>query len=314
MQPLNRHNGAQFLDPRILKASALGPRDSIWRVIPTAIRAFTAEYFDVVLNIGADRRKVCKIQFRAQQNGLAVYAHMSSFGYSHGRLRRVTFSGPPAGPDTVDFLDGGTTTTQMVKYHHPADGRAHFSQDGKEVSYFAESKPLRKVAGHLFTMHFWGADGFALAGSKEDRTPTAKRATVNLYADPKLRPGQVSGRIVCWCYPRHDIPLIGPIVPGASLSEPGTWILESGERRQTIIFAPPSPAPRDDLIFLLTFHPMERDTGPDYPVMVFMGGFDGTRDQSRADSHSSCLVLKYSKKDEDFEEMVRLTGSIDYSG
>jgi hypothetical protein len=308
-QPRGR---GQFLDPRIMKASFLGPRDSPGRQPTRSIRAFTAEFFDVVLNIGEERRKACKIQFRFLKQGLAAYVHMSSFGYTYGRLRRVEFKGAVSGPESVSFMEGGITTTRMMKYNHPPDGNAHFSQDGKVHSYFAKSKPLRTVAGHLFSFHFWGADAFDLAGTKEARPPTSKRATVNLYADPELAADQVAGRIVGWCYPRSVVPLVGPIDPVAGPAEPAAWTVESGEVRQTLVIAPPNPPPVDDLIFFVTFHPMDRSTGPDYPVLVFMGGFNASRDQTRTDSYSNCLALKYSEEEDDFEEMVRLCGSIDY--
>jgi hypothetical protein len=294
----------QFLDPRISSAS---------RPTPSAIRAFTAEFFDVVLNIGQERRKACKIQFRTQNGRLGVYVHMSSFGYSYGRLRRVEFTGPASGPETLRFEDGGITTTKMVKYHHPADGRAHFSQDGKVHSYFAKSKPLRQVMGHLFSLHFWGADGFDFAGTKEARLPSLKRTTVNLYADKHLPADLVAGRIVGWCYPRPIVPAVGTIVPLADPAQPALWTTaETGEVRQAVVIAPHNPPPEDDLIFFLTFHPMERATGPNYPVLMFLGGFNASRDMSRSDSYSNSLVLKYSQEEDDFEEMVRLCGSIDY--
>ena len=82
--------------------------------------------------------------------------------------------------------------------------------------------------------------------------------------------------------------------------------------RQTVILAPLTQPDRDDLVVLISYFPGDITTGPGYPVMSFVGGWDGTRDQSRPYSYLKFLALKYAKEDEDFEDMVRIGGSRDY--
>jgi hypothetical protein len=124
---------------------------------------------------------------------------------------------------------------------------------------------------------------------------------------------QVAGRLAAWCFRRSRLPYLGDIVRAASPNEAATWTLDNGEIRRTVILAPTAPQPeRDDLIVLISYFPADIAAGLGYPGMSLIGGWDGSPDQSRSDSYLNFLALKYAREDEDFEDMVRIGGSLDY--
>jgi hypothetical protein len=290
------------------------PESSLCRAtnrIRTADRlgVLKSEYFDVLLRIGDHGYRACKVQFRRQAGALATYVHfLPSFGPNFGRLRKVELRGPAQGPETIKFTDGSTTTTRLVKFNHPGDGRAHFSGGFGIRRLFTQSRPLRDVNAQLFTLNFWNASGFALAAPPKKNSEVVRFDSV--YPGAEL--DQIAGRLIAWCYHRSRLPYLGEFNPAASPNEAVTWTLDNGDVSRTVILAPPLQPDHDDLVVLISYFPMDISTGPGYPVMSFVGGSDGSPDQSRPNRYLNFLALKYASQDEDFEDMVRIGGSLDY--
>ena len=103
-------------------------------------------------------RKLCLISFNRKTG--TIYAQFTYFRTDPGALGLVTAEVGPDGSSHIDWLKSGKVSTNLVKYSHPPDGNAHFSQDGSHQTQFrAKSLDLRHDAGHLFEIH-----AFHLAG------------------------------------------------------------------------------------------------------------------------------------------------------
>jgi hypothetical protein len=276
-----------------------------------ALEPVRADKHEVTLGFEGVQRVVCMAQFRYQSGGLGVYVHLSTFRHSFGMLGRFFLEGQPSGPEQVRFSEGGTTTTHLVKYNHPASGDAHFSQDGKVNSYFIEATPLRDVDGHLFTVHYWGLDGFDVLPVQPRKKSHRDRPTVGFNIEaPELAIHQLAGRIVGWCFPRKKFAEMRPERNSSARPHPVNWLV-NGESRPAIVIGPRSYQPDDDLIILLTYNPMET-SAHESPKLVFIGGFDRSPDRSKSSTHLQFLALKYSQRDEGFDEMAHgLNGTID---
>lgn len=271
-----------------------------------------AERFVVALRVAGQQRKVCMVQFRRRASTMDLYVNLSYFRHSAGMLGRFTLIGPSGTSQMIRFSEGGKTTSHLVKYNHPADGRAHFSQDRKIESFFTHATPLRDVRGHLFTVQFWGVDGFALAGNKEAKQPNQDRATVGFDLGADVSPEKLVGRIAALCFPRRMLAstrlsnaLVDPL-------KPFPLATDDGEMLPTLVLAPPSPRPADDLLVLLTYHAMPPREEPGSPKMLFLGGFNAPGDPTSPDATADFLALKYAERDDGFDEMVRTMGTVDF--
>jgi hypothetical protein len=194
-----------------------------------------------------------------------------------------------------------------VKFNHPRDGRAHFSGVGVRPP-FTQSRPLRQLNSHLFSVNFWDVTGFEFAGSEKRGRERVSLAIQGNGGTER----EIAGRLAAWCYHRSLLPYLGDFELATDPTRPARWILKDGEVRETLILAPPQPhTDDDDLVVLISYFPGDISSGPGYPVLTFAGGWEGSRDQSQPDSYLNFLILKYAREDEDFDDMERLGGSLD---
>jgi len=155
----------------------------------------------------------------------------------------------------------------MVKYSHPPDGRAHFSQDGSHVTQFrSESINLVKGRGHLFEIHAFHLEPFATLQRSE---ANGKRLYLPFQADGKPDGVSVS---VEWDQLAH----VGErIEPSAATAGPVALISRprDGAFFKVALLAPPSTSPLAGGVLLVNVHPLVPPPGINAPTLTFMGGW-----------------------------------------
>lgn len=280
--------------------------------LPT-FQPIEANHFVVTLRDAGGHRKMFGVQFRRGPKGLDLFVHLAYFRHSFGPLGRFTLHGPAGTSGQIRFAKGARTTTERVKYSHHADGHTGFTQDRRIVSEIkTRAERLRDARGHLFTVQFWGADGFAPVTSRDLRAPTPSRATLEFEVDTPLDPNLLVGRISGWCYPRRMVSLTNTGGPAADATKPIAWPVDGGESRSTLVLAPPSPPAADNVVVLLTYHGLPPRQDPGEPILMFLGGFEAPGDPMRSDAFVNFLALKYAARDDGFDDMVKTLGSVDY--
>lgn len=112
----------------------------------------------IVIKTPNYRKKLFQVQFLTGEKGfqLLVQPYVKA---TSGLLSLVTHK---EGSPTADLLPGGKVTQHIVKYSHPIDGNAHFSQTGKIFSKIrTKSKSLTDPAcGQIFTAMCYGLNAF----------------------------------------------------------------------------------------------------------------------------------------------------------
>lgn len=281
-------------------------QDSINRLL-----SVRSEYYDIILTVGNREFRACKVQFRKQAGALSAYVHvLPAFGTSFGRVKRVELLGPAGGPEQVKFTDGGGFTTRRVKFHHPTDGRAHFSGNGVNP-LFTEAPPLRRVNGQFFSLGYWSLDSFAPAKSPGTNTVPMRIPIAKSGSDPK----GLAGRVVAWCFHRSAIERLGIFENVKDPTRACSFISADGQRERAVVLSPNVPTnPLDDLILIVTHRKGDIRSGLGYPIITFLGGWDISPDQRAPDAHCRCLALKYAERDEEFEDHFLGDFSMDWMG
>lgn len=104
-------------------------------------------------------RNGCRDVFQIQFAGPSIFVHFPYQPDSPGVVSRREL--PPGVTHTFDVTEAALAMTRKIKYSHPSDGRAHFSQDGKiftEIRNQAQS--LDSSVGHFFSIDIAGIEHF----------------------------------------------------------------------------------------------------------------------------------------------------------
>lgn len=129
-------------------------------ILPVRINPFWAERFTVVARVGDEDFKLFQVLFTAK-NG-SVFVSFPYFPDSRGIAAVATLDPDARLSGTVDLRSQGKLTSHLVKYHHPPDGRAHCSQDGKiRTELMKQSVPHRDLDGHMFSVYMKGITHFS---------------------------------------------------------------------------------------------------------------------------------------------------------
>jgi hypothetical protein len=101
----------------------------------------------------------CRDLIQIQFQGSRIFVHFVYQPDGNGIMNRVEV--PPGSTYTFNVTDSADATTRKVKYDHPLNGRAHFSQDGRVVTTVRnQAERLDSSAGHLFSLEIAGIDRF----------------------------------------------------------------------------------------------------------------------------------------------------------
>jgi hypothetical protein len=270
-----------------------------------------SEKFVVLLEAEGRWRRLVNLRFERGRNGLGYQVDLPHFAHSRGVLRRFTLGGPPGSETRVDLEEGGTTTSYVLKYSHHADGRAHFSQDGRHVTQVASRTPrLRSYAGHLFTANYWGSDAFREASQRDRRHAPPRTCPLFVPTTGDGRPAaDLSGRLVGEAYPLRGITISPAMRRNGNWSRPLAFRRGDGTVGQGLFALPPDPRP-DDFLIVLSHVSMDRAGAEGGTSLVFSGGFDAP---DGADGPLTAIAMSYQDRDEeDWARRVALIGSADY--
>jgi hypothetical protein len=133
------------------------------------IRFFAAQRTTVLLGqLGAGAvPQLCQVIF--DKRLASIFVQFPYFPDTPGIVSRAQVRVGPEGSSVVDLKEGGAVSSHRVKYSHPPDGNAHFSQDGKILSTVRKpSLPLAGSGGHIFELHAYDISQFKqLRGGQE---------------------------------------------------------------------------------------------------------------------------------------------------
>ena len=229
--------------------------------------------------IGIQWRNECRDLFQVQFQGVSIFVHFPYQPDAPGLLKRVEM--PPGDSHTFNTTDTADGTTRRIKYSHPIDGRAHFSQDGQIVTTVRnQSDPLDRSAGHFFSVDIAGIPLFRRCGNK---VPKGTSAAVFSYEG-----GNPPDPLHCAGY---WIKLNADNVAGITNSV--TADMTDGSRQMGMVIAPPRNSPLHPGFLIIFPRPAPEGLAvePGEFRLFFTGGF--ATNLHDVNSSSSFLAMQY---------------------
>jgi hypothetical protein len=220
----------------------------------------------------------CRDLFQIQFHKTSIFVHFRYQPHASGVMNRIEL--PPGRSHTFEVTDSADATTRKVKYSHPVDGKAHFSQDGGIVTTIRnQAERLDISAGHIFSLDLAGialfqecnestSGGTASAHIRYESSPPDPLHCAGFWL--MLEPGSIPGDIT------------NPVMLG----------MKDGEK-QGLAIAPPAGSPLHGgvLVLLPRSAPPELAVEPGNFRLMFTGGLaEGLADSSVP---SSFLALQY---------------------
>jgi hypothetical protein len=115
--------------------------------------------------IGTRWKGECRDLFQVQFHKEMLFISFPYQPDEPGLVARVEL--PPGTSHTFELTDTADATTQRVKYSHPIDGNAHFSQTGKaRTTVYNQACRLDGSVGHFFSIDISGITMFRKCRSK----------------------------------------------------------------------------------------------------------------------------------------------------
>jgi hypothetical protein len=268
---------------------------------------FRSKRFVVMAEAEGIRSKIFSLGFDKSELGFSI--SLDYFNFRQALLGRYVNRMPFGESAPLDMKAGGTTSSRGFKLSHHADGRVHFSQDGKIYTrVVTQSKPLVTTLGHVFTVYFQCLDSFAPATAKDDKEPSKDRTAFTFRYDDKNASGKIIGR---W-YPIRAIEIseLGPGLPW----EPKVVHLigDDGEPITGFLLAPPKGWNWTEHCLLLSYDTRNAPETMGNPYLLVQGGFFNEVDDEGRDAGGSFIGAYFTDRSEDFSALVNELGSVDY--
>lgn len=228
------------------------------------VKAFRSERVIVTLQLGVRRNKILQLFFGRDRS---LYVSFPYFRHRTGIVAAATIPGNGQTTSQVNLQIGGKIASHLVKYSHHADGRAHFSQDGKVFTQIKrQSVELDQQCGHIFTVQVQGLEAFDPADGKKDIGISPKRTalTFELPEDSAMATIKLVGRwfdISALNFGNQRPAVVGPLVPTRSAN---------GKQQNGFLVASPYDNARH--VLLITCEPIAR-VSPELESLLFYGGF-----------------------------------------
>lgn len=188
---------------------------------------------------------------------------------------------PPGDSHTFITTDTADGTTRRVKYSHPIDGRAHFSQDGQIITTIRnQADRLDQSAGHFFSVDIAGISLFRRCSNK-----TSKGTSMTAFS---FGEGDPPDPLHCAGY---WIKLNATNITG--ITQLVTAEMTDGSKQTGIVVAPPRSSPMYSGFLVIFPRPasdglaVERGTFR----LFFTGGFGANLHD--VNSSSSFLAMQY---------------------
>ncbi|MEA2453139.1 MAG: hypothetical protein QOG04_1849 [Actinomycetota bacterium] len=240
-----------------------------------AMKQVRGKQHTIAIGWGVEVAKVCQVHF-PRKGGFYV-----TFPYHPDAEGVAALCIAKPGKMQFQLADEESrVTSHKIKYHHPMDGRAHFSQDGKiKTEIWSRGLPsLIEEGGHLFTVQVQGLPHFHEMKVEEYDSGTMHMA--ELQQDEPPETVRLVGR-----FNRLDADALSwPRVRVRSKS--------TGREADMLALAPPAGTPLDGFGIFVEVIPQERVGPEDEPFFLsFQGGFEpGMADPT---VEASFLVLNY---------------------
>jgi hypothetical protein len=243
--------------------------------------------------VGIRWRSECRDLFQVQFHGPRIFVHFPYQPDAPGILNRVEV--PPGNTHNINVTDSADATTRHVKYSHPIDGHAHFSQDGQIITTIRnQAQPLDRSIGHLFSVD---VSGISLFRKCSNKVPSLIASTQFLFDNE---------------YPPDPLHCAGFWFKLEECSPEGMTnpvIVDLGnEQRQGIAIAPPKNSSLHGWVLIIfpRYGPEELAAEPDKFRLVFVGGF--AANLHHISEPSSFLTMQYPA------DNVSVLRIVDYAG
>lgn len=265
---------------------------------------FSAERTTALL-IDAPRRRtsqLVQIQMRPKRGD--IFAQAPYFRPSDGILGAFTVDVNDALGSTIRPNETGITTSRKVKYSHPIDGSAHFSQDGKVFTRVRrQSLRLDAQHGHLFEFHLYGLDAFdTIEPGQEKRA----RLYLPFTTTEPVEAVCVSASWVSKDWLRGIAQRRGePIQPVSVLPRK-----RDGAPYVAYLIGHPYEELQSHSLLAVNLHPVRVPRGLNGSMFIMMGGWDPQHDLVKPGDRMGLLAMSYPC--ENIEELKGRLGSIDY--
>lgn len=265
---------------------------------PKTVEAIRFGHVVCVIKAGELRVKAFQVMFR-EDGSLFI-----NFPYFRHRIGLLCASHIPADGQRqtqVNLEHGGKVTSNLVKYSHHPDGRAHFSQDGKiYTAVKRQSVPLDWHDGHIFSLMIQGLSALKAADPIKDTVNSAKRAIIEFKGD-FLGAVKFVGR---W----YDVNRLHCSTPDATIGPVVPTQDPDGTTGEAIMVA--SPAANARHVLAISCVPIPK-LGPDPEMFVFCGGFDPPEMMTDPMRKGGFLAFLYPVPGAD--EIRERIGSVDYT-
>ena len=241
------------------------------------VDAIRAERIVCTVRAGQLRVKAFQIVFRKDGSFFISFPY---FRHRTGLLSISSIPGTGSRESQVNLEEGGKVTSHLVKYSHHADGRAHFSQDGRIFTTIKrQSIALDKQHGHIFSLLIQGLTALDPAG---DDLQSNKRAAIEFAMETPVAIKFV-GRWFDVNVMRfsNPTPIIGPVVPSLD---------PDGNRADQIFTA--SPYANACHVLAISCIPIPA-LGPEPEIFLFYGGFSSPDIMTDPSKEAGFLAFMY---------------------
>jgi hypothetical protein len=262
---------------------------------------FAAERTTILLGSDSDEqfRQLCQLTFTRDGGLLAQFTY---YRKDRGVVGLVTTTLGSSGESRIDFSEQGKTSTHIVKYNHPPDGRAHFSQDGRHVTQFwSDAIDLRTDQGHLFELHAFDLTHFSILERLRSRRlylPFYTRAlpdAVTVAVEWRTK-GSLSALA------RERGTIIGPIAEIPRRHD--------GRLFRAALVGQPQGFPLQDHVLTINVGPREGIPSTSDPALIVFGGWQRSTGTIQGGDTVTLLAFHYPVGD--FDQSSKRIGSSDY--
>lgn len=242
---------------------------------------------------------ICQVTFPKKAG--SIFVQFPYFSDSKGILSDAVFEpGDKQGTGQIRLRERGRATSHHVKYHHPPDGRVHFSQDGRiRTEVRRQSFPLTE-SGLLWELHAFLLEGFEVMSASRVRKDRAYIPSIFRPSLPRAITLSGEWQTRSEVLSRLEGPTRGPFCTVRRGHD--------GALLKVFLLGPPRGSPLDGHLLLLNMGKIN-DAPADRPTMIFLGGWDSP-DRASVAPGSGCLSFMYPSGDH--EELVKQVGTVDF--
>lgn len=271
-----------------------------------SVRYFVADTLTVLLTVVAARATFQLCQIGLYPRTGQIFAQSPYFVSSDGLVGSCTVQVDESGASKIELSESGLTTSHSVKYSHPVDGSAHFSQDGRVVtSIRRQSIRLDSEYGHLFEFHALGLPGFRTLEPGQERAG-------RLYLPFVVAEATDAATVTAEWWPKEEIEriarerseIVGPITELPRRLD--------GQPFKACLVAHPMESLRSRAFLVINVHPTSMPPNLTEPALILFGGWDADQ-KKRIRPGDQIGFLAFTYPCRNIEELRSRIGTVDYT-